>query len=232
MPALEFHPILPDESEWHQFLARCPETSVYHTPEFRRCLDQAGIPSHGFHVRLGDEIRALAVVIEDRLLPLPVLGVKGFCPADVLALDPEAERCLLNGITRRLRKRMLYLELFRPQQELESWRTELGYRLSAHRNYHIDLRQGHEKLWRGYSRSMRRNIGHAQEAGLVVRPLHGEHELPRLHEMLAATSRRVGAPLLPWPLLKAAARELMPLHMLRIYAPTAAACRSSTDASS
>lgn len=217
MPSLTFHPSLPEETGWRQLLERCPEASVYHTPEFGRCLELAGIPCHGFHVRLGDEVRALALVIEDRLLPLPILGAKGFCPADVLALDQPAERLLLQGIAGRLRHRMLFLELFRPQAELESWRSALGYRMGPHRNYHIDLRQGHAALLRGYSRSLRRNLAKAGESGLVVRPLRGEHELPRLHELLAATSRRVGAPLLPWPLLKAVARELLPLQMLRIY---------------
>ena len=217
MPAPVFQPSFPTESRWRQLLDSCPDASVYLTPEFQRCLEQAGIPVHGFHVLRGERVAALALVIEDRLLPLPVYGAKGFCPADVLALDEEAERLLLQGVAARLRRRMLYLELFRPQAELENWRAQLGYQQSAHRNFHIDLRQGHERLWRGYSRSMRRNIQRAGELGLTVRQLRGESELPRLHALLASTSRRVGAPLLPWALLKAVARELLPLHMLRIY---------------
>lgn len=205
----------PGPVEWQQLLDGSSRASIYHSPAFHRALRVAEIPLHLFQARRGGVLCGLAVIIEDRLLPLPLLGSKGFCPADLLAEDAEVERTLLRAIDRRLGPRMLYLELFHPEKE-SRFCTD-GFRIDGHRNYILHLEQGYEALHQRYSRSMRRNLRKADESGLRLRRLRNEGELERVHELLSATARRVGAPALPRVLLKAVARELMPLDMARIY---------------
>ncbi len=205
----------PGAEEWQTLLQAMPRASIYHSPEFVRTLRVAEIPLHLFQARREGMLCGLAVIIEDKLLPLPLLGSKGFCPADLLVEDEEVERALLRAIDRRLGRRMLYLELFHP--EAASHFGDAGFRIDGHRNYILHLEQGYETLRERYSRSMRRNLRKAEDSGLRLRRLRGEEELGRVHELLSATARRVGAPALPRVLLKAVMRELIPQDMARIY---------------
>lgn len=205
------------EAPWRELLARRPEASVYHTPEFHRALHLAGLPCVLEGVERDGRLAGLALVLLDRLLPLPLLGQKAFAPAGVLADDDEALAELLDRLDHRLRRLNLYFEQYVDHRRWDAALAARGARTDRHRNFLVDLRVPLEELRARYSRAVRRNVGAAERLGFHWRLARGPEELARVHALLLETSRRVGAPPLPWPLLKAVHHELVPAGLCRIY---------------
>jgi hypothetical protein len=208
---------LPSLEDWRRLLEEAPEASVYHTPEFHRALGQAGLATHVVSSRRQGELRGLAVVLLDRLFPLPVLGRKAFAPAGLLALDDQAREDLQRQLDKALKGRCLYFEQYVEGRAQDSFFADLGLRTDRHRNFLVDLDRPWEELEAAFSRGIRRNIRHAEERGFTWRLAHGAQELHRVHDLLLETSRRVAAPPLPWALLRAVNHNLVPAGMCRIY---------------
>lgn len=207
----------PELESWRRLLEAAPQASVYHTPEFHRALGQAGLATHlACSVRQG-ELRGLAVVLLDRLFPLPVLGRKAFAPAGLLALDDEARLDLQGQLDHALKGRCLFFEQYVEGGTQDAFFAGLGMRTDRHRNFLVDLDRPWSQVESAFSRGIRRNIRHAEEQGFSWRLAHGPKELHRVHELLLETSRRVAAPPLPWPLLRAVNHCLVPAGMCRIY---------------
>jgi hypothetical protein len=167
--------------------------------------------------RRAGRLEGVALVLLDRLLPLPLLGAKAFAPAGLLAADEEARAELLDELDRRLGRRCLYLEQFVEGRGQDKFMAARGLRVTRHRNFLLDLAQPIESLRAGYSRGLKRNIRAAEGRGFRWRLAHGPADLARVHQLLLETSRRVGAPPLPLPLLRAVYHELVPAGMCRIY---------------
>jgi len=208
----------PREDEWRDLLARVPGSSVYHTPEFLRVLRLAGLPWLAVTARRGGSLAGVGLVLLDRLFPLPLLGRKAFAPAGLLATDAEARVELMDRLDAGLRRRCLYLESFSEGRELDPLMEGRGLRVDRHRNFHVDLAPAPDVLRARYSRGLRRNIRGAAAHRFSWRLARGPEDLRRVHGLLLETSRRVSAPPLPWPLLKAVYHELVPAGMCRIYA--------------
>lgn len=208
---------LPPEDAWRHLLAQVPEASVYHTPEFHRALLQAGLTTQVESVVRQGELRGLAIVLLDQLFPLPLIGRKAFAPAGLLCVDDEARAELMQRLDCALRGRCLYFECFTEGRGQDAFMEGLGLRTDRHRNFLVELDAPVEVLQAAYSRGIRRNIRHAEELGFRWRLAHGPHELRRVHELLLETSRRVTAPPLPWPLLRAVNHSLVPAGLCRIY---------------
>ncbi len=207
----------PDDDEWREFLSAQPAASVYHTPEFRRALRLAGLTVHVETVRRAGRLVGLGLVLLDRLLPVPLLGQKAFAPAGLLAVDEEALEELLDRLDRRLRSRCLYFEQYLDHRGLDGLLAGRGQRTDRHRNFLVDLDRPLEQIRASYSRGIRRNILAAEVHGFHWRLARTPDELASAHALLLETSRRVGAPPLPWGLLKAVHHELVPAGMCRIY---------------
>jgi hypothetical protein len=207
----------PGEDEWRDFLATRPEASVYHTPEFHRALRLAGLPCHVESVRRDGRLTALGLVLLDRLLPVPLLGQKAFAPAGLLAADEHALHELLDRLDRRLRSRCLYFEQYLDHRDADATLTTRGLTVDRHRNFLVDLDLPLDQIRARYSRGIRRNIRAADQRGFRWRLARNPEELAAVHSLLLETSRRVGAPPLPWALLKAVHHELVPAGMCRIY---------------
>jgi len=208
---------LPTEEEWRRLLDEAPGASVYHTPEFHRALEQAGLVTHvGWHTHDG-VLRGLVVVLLDRLFPLPLVGRKAFAPAGILARDDEARLCLMEELDQALKGRCLYFEHYVEGRGQDALMASRGLRTDRHRNFLVDLDRPLEQVRGEYSRGIRRNIRHAEELGFAWRLAHGPQELRRVHNLLLETSRRVAAPPLPWPLLRAVNQCLVPAGLCRIY---------------
>jgi len=207
----------PDRDEWLCYTREHDWAAVYHSPQFADCLRNAGIPCYVIQARREGRLAGLAVVVEDRLLPLPFLGAKGFCPAGLLADGEREHRALLEALESLLRGRMLYLEVFDRARVFDRIRAEFDYLHDRHRNFLIDLGAGLEAVRSGYSRAIRRNIARAQQYELRCRLATCSHDVRVAWQLLFETSRRVGAPVLPYPLLRAVHRQMVPCDMARIY---------------
>ncbi len=203
-----------DEASWRELLASRPEASVYHTPEFLLALRQAGQPCVVEGVRRDGRLSALGLVLLDRLLPVPLLGQKAFAPAGVLAEDADGRAELLERLDHRLRRLNLYFEQYVDHRGWDAEMAVRGARTDRHRNFLVDLPADFRSR---YSRSVRRNVAAAERQGFRWRLARGPEELARVHALLWETSRRVGAPPLPWALLKAVHHELVPAGLCRIY---------------
>jgi len=212
-----------DEASWRELLAQRPESSVYHTPEFLRALRKAGQPCLVEGVRRDGRLAALGLVLLDRLMPVPLLGQKAFAPAGVLAEDADARAELLERLDHKLRRLNLYFEQYVDHRGWDAEMAARGARTDRHRNFLVDLSPPLEDLRTRYSRAVRRNVASAERLGFRWRLARGPEELARVHSVLRETSRRVGAPPLPWPLLKAVHHELVPAGLCRIYVALPAA---------
>ena len=211
------------EASWRELLARRPDASVYHTPEFHRALRLAGLPCVLEGVERDGRLAGLALVLLDRLLPVPLLGQKAFAPTGVLAEDDGARAELLDRLDRRLRRLNLYFEQYVDHRRWDAEMAARGARTDRHRNFLVDLRVPLDELRGRYSRAVRRNVAAAEGLGFQWRLARGPEELSRVHALLLETSRRVGAPPLPWPLLKAVHHELVPAGLCRVYVAMPAA---------
>lgn len=207
----------PDDEEWRDYLAGRPEASVYHTPEFHRALRLAGLPCHVESVRREGRLAGLGLVLLDRLLPLPLLGWKAFAPAGLLADDDEALGELLERLDHSLRGRCLYFEQYLDHRRADALLAARGQRTDLHRNFLVPLDRPLEEIRARYHRGIRRNIRTAEQRGFHWRLARSLEELAATQTLLLETSRRVGAPPLPWALLKAVHHELVPAGMCRIY---------------
>lgn len=207
----------PADAEWRELLQRLPGASVYHSPEFHRALQLAGLPCRVTAHRREGRLEGLALVLLDRLFPLPLVGFKAFAPAGLLAADDQARMALMESLDRALSLRCLYLEQYVEGRQLDDLMAARGQRTTRHRNFLVDLVQPAGQLRSAYSRGLRRNIRAAERAGFRWRLAHGPADLASVNRLLMDTSRRVGAPPLPWPLLKAVYHELVPAGMCRIY---------------
>jgi serine/alanine adding enzyme len=205
------------EASWRELLARRPEASVYHTPEFHRALRLAGLPCVLEGVERDGRLAALALVLLDRLLPVPLLGQKAFAPAGVLAEDDGSRAELLDRLDHRLRRLNLSFEQYVDHRRWDGEMAARGARTDRHRNFLVDLQTPLEQLRGRYSRAVRRNVAAAERLGFQCRLARGPEELARVQSLLLETSRRVGAPPLPWPLLKAVHHELVPAGLCRVY---------------
>ncbi|MDP2359368.1 MAG: GNAT family N-acetyltransferase [bacterium] len=208
---------LPDESDWRALLEEAPVASVYHTPEFFRALQLSGLPCRLVQVRRDGRLAGLAIVLLDRLFPVPLIGWKAFAPAGLLALDMDSRRELMRELDRLLPRHCLYFEQYVEGREQDDLMAGLGLRTDRHRNFLVDLEAPMDILRGAYSRGLRRNIRAGRSHGFAWRLARGPEELRGVHALLLETSRRVAAPPLPWPLLKAVYHELVPAGMCRIY---------------
>lgn len=208
----------PERDEWHAFLEQMPGSTVYHSPEFADCLRLAGIECVILHARdKGDHLAGLALIILDRLAPIPVIGCKAFAPAGLLARDEATHRSLLKASDRRLRRRSLYFELFQNDDDAGSQLARAGFREDRHCNFLLDLDGETGSFRKRYSRSIRRNIRKAEARGIHWRHVRNLADLKIMDGLLNETCQRVEAPCLPWRLLKAVYHILVPRGMARMY---------------
>jgi serine/alanine adding enzyme len=193
-----------------------PLTSVFHSPEFVTCLREVGLSVHAVQARLGSDLVGLALVFEDSLYPLPLIGKKGFCPGGFLAHDLEVKTVLLEGLKKHFARKQLYLEVYEAQSTLEPL-AQNNLSTQDYLNFLIDLREEQAETFDKYNRSMRRNIRRAAANALRLKEVTTTGDLKAAFRLLRRTSRRVQAPLLPWVLFKAIFEHLVPAGFVKIY---------------
>ena len=212
---IEIRAQAPEREQWTAWLA-ARDHSVYHTPEFLTCLQKSSVPTHVYHALQEGRLAGLALIIEDRILPFPFFGAKGFCPAGLLTENEDVLQALLLAMQKGLRRRMLYLEVYEADTE-ETPVYPTNWRRDHHLNYHIDLGLGMAEVRRRYSRAIRRNVKRAELEQPRWRLVATVGELRAVWRLLRDTSLRVGAPVLPWQLLRTVFHQLGPRKGCRCY---------------
>ncbi len=177
---------------------------------------KAEYPMHVYHVRRDAKLAGLAIVVEDRVIPVPFIGAKGFCPAGILVEDAEIQQALLVELQKKLRRHMLYLEIYEPDTG-SALEYPAKWRRDFHINYVIDLTQGIGEVRKNYSRAIRRNLRRAELEQPRWRLVTTVQELRTVHRLLCSTSQRVHAPALPWKLLRTVFNQLGPRTGCRCY---------------
>ncbi len=208
----------PELAEWNAFLAEHSAASVYHTPEFVECLRRAKIDlflctcrdSHG-------KLAGLAPIILDKLAPIPLVGCKAFAPAGMLASSQEVYARMQAWCDKRLSRRALYFEQFIEDDVRRAWFDDGTFRVDEHRNFLINLDGETGSFRHAFSRAISRNIRRGRAMNLRWEPVRDPEGLRHALALLNETCQRVQAPCLPWPLLRAVFKVLVPKEMARIY---------------
>jgi serine/alanine adding enzyme len=207
----------PDREEWESFIHANEQSSMYHSPEFTDCLEASGIRVHCFQVRDKNSLRGLAIIVEDRFLPLSLLGAKGFCSAGFIFENADDHQLILSWLNKFFKWKILFLEVFDEGDNLDSARLAAGYRMDRHKNFLIDLSPGIEDIRANYKRALKRNLRRAEEFSLKYRIAKSQSDYKTAFHLLQETSKRVKAPELPWKLYRAVRKILVPRGMAKVY---------------
>jgi hypothetical protein len=208
----------PEEAEWNAFLADQKAASVYHTPEFVDCLKRAKIDLFLCTCRdQSGELAGFAPIILDKLAPIPLLGCKAFAPAGMLAVNQTVYAHMQAWCDKRLSSRALYFEQYIEDDARRAWFDQSGFRVDEHRNFLISLAGEPGAFRHAFSRAISRNVRRGKAMNLRWEPVRDPEGLRQALGLLNETCQRVQAPCLPWPLLRAVFRVLVPREMARIY---------------
>jgi hypothetical protein len=208
----------PDVAEWKAFLAGQQASSVYHTPEFVECLRRAQIELFLCTCRdQNGKLAGLAPIILDKLAPIPLLGYKAFAPAGMLAENQAVYAQMQAWCDSKLAGRALYFEQFIEDDARRDWFDYRGFRVDEHRNFLISLAGEAGAFRHAFSRAISRNVRRGKAMNLRWEPVRDPEGLRQALGLLNETCQRVQAPCLPWPLLRAVFRVLVPREMARIY---------------
>ena len=183
-----------DRAEWDSLLTRCPDASIFHTWDWqellgeiygvsvRRCfivLDGEAIGCFPYCSTSRGGLRIAASPLMGWATPYlgPVLSVSGVDVSSLVCEMIRAEGCE-------------YSELTAFDPEAVSRLAGHGYRTSARTTLLADLAVGEEALWKGVSKSTRRQIKKAEKEGVVAEDVRWADIADRYWEMAVETYRR------------------------------------------
>jgi CelD/BcsL family acetyltransferase involved in cellulose biosynthesis len=183
-----------DRASWDSLLIRCPAASIFHTWDWQELLAEVyGVSIGRSSVLLDGEtigcfpycvtsrggLRVIASPLMGWATPYlgPVLTVPGVDVSPLVCEMIRAEGCEYSELT-----------VFDP--EAVGRLASHGYRISARTTLLTDLAVGEEALWKGISKSTRRQIRKAEKEGVIAEDARWEDVADRYWEMAVETYRK------------------------------------------
>lgn len=180
-----------DDSAWNAFVARHPQGSIFHRPEWDQVFRVYGLRSRRLVARRGEKLVGVVALVHQRLLGWDnrMVSLPWFDAAGVLAEDDPARSALIEGAlawaaqqgTAKLHLRQMEPLPTGPPPRLEKALLRLKLEPSA------------EALWKRVSAKVRNQVRKAQKSGLTATS-GGAELLPAFHEVYATNMRDLGSP--------------------------------------
>jgi len=214
------------EATWDQFVLNHDDGNAFHTSAIVKL--NAGLDYLRPIVLIAfgedDEIIGGVVGVASTEKPglLSFLSTRAIQHGGVLLPEDERReetlRALIVAYDREARRGALFGEvwLFSPLRDDHVWARQ-GYSWSPHLNFLIDLENGAEALWSGFSSSRRKNIRRSGRAGVVVENATTWEEIHELQNLIQSTYRRLGVPVYPESFFRSVFDKLIPQGFVRCF---------------
>jgi len=198
---------------WDEFVATHPQGTAFHLSGWARVLQKTYryIPYYVALEDSGKKIRAgcpffliRSWLTGSRLVCLPFTDI-----CYPLVTSGEDAKLLLSSMIERTRKEEVgYIEI--RGGDANACLRDL--RFKNHRYYkgfRLDLSQGTESLWKGFHKSIRRNIRKVERMGLKIEKGETEKDMRDFYLLNLATRRKHGVPSQPYNFFENIRRELI-----------------------
>jgi serine/alanine adding enzyme len=216
-----------DENIWREFVGSHSQANVFHTPEMFKVFSQAQGHRPSLWAAIGAEGYPMAL-----FLPVQVTLHNGMLyPWTARAIvygsilvtpgteGVEGLKLLLHEYDKSMAGKLLFTELrnLANVAEFQPALNECNFTYEDHLNYVLDLDQSESKLWRGLSKSCRKDVRNSLEKGTVIEEVTSQAQLAVVYQQLMGVYARVHVPLADISLFRSAFETCYRQDMCKIF---------------
>ena len=212
----EYEKINPNRKEWAEFIDKCDNKNIFQTLYMKEVYEKTRDfePVYIFLSNSEGEIVSgvLAYIRKKNMFSWSIIH------GGPLFTDVDSLPHLLGEYDNEVKSKTLFTEI-RNTSEIErnvkSIILNQGYKYSDHLTFILDLSLGKDKIWKGMSRSLRKNIKRAKKKGVEIREIEKKSEIDDFYMVLKSTYDRARIPLADVSLFRSAFDILKPKGMIK-----------------